>query len=897
MGLLTALRERLGRRLGWRLLAVFIVAALVPLAASDWIATTVVADVAQGLGRDRDAVVARAASRQVLDRLVLAAALLRAVDEDRDAAHARLRQDAVGASAPFATLACRDDPSAAAWTALRARWQAIAGAATPPSRVSTLLRVEPHPGGHGELLIAAPEPRCIAVLNPAVVWEPLLESREDAAWRVRSDDGHDVFAAQGADAAAAAGAGAMIDRFTAHLFLAAEFGAANWTFEQAAPRATGRWHGMPIAAWLLSVAAATLLLIGLVVSSTIRRTLLPLAALAEGSRRLAAGVESTRVDVQRSDELGHLADSFNDMAAQLEQRLAALRALAALDEGILAQAPFEQLAGGVARRLAQLRPDARVLVAWRGEGDGLHVVAADAAPRALLVGADVLHRFDVAADGPLAGEDNAALAAALGAADGRAWQAWAACDGGRNRALVCLGVAGHPADVPEAASLRDRLTVAIVARDREVQLQRRATHDLLTGLRNTWGLQVALAPLLESDERLAVLFLDLDHFKDVNDCYGHGVGDRLLQSAARRLERTAPAGALISRNGGDEFVVVLPGAGAAEAPGVAATLLESLRQPFILSTTEHRSSASIGIALYPQHGLDREELLRRADIALYESKAAGRDRAIVFEPEFDARLRERNGLLADLDRALRREEFVVHYQPRFDVATGAFASAEALVRWQHPERGLLLPGLFIDLAETSGLIDALGRSVLESAIAQLAQWRREGLVVGRLSVNVSQRQFESGTLVSVVRELLALHEVPAQQLELEVTESVLGGDVQSVRRQLHELRALGATVAMDDFGTGYSSLAQLRTLPIDVMKIDRAFVQDLESAPDAVAIARTIVTLARALGLRIVAEGIETQAQADLLAAMGCDEFQGFLFSRALPPAQLAAMARAPATS
>ena len=891
MSLLTTLRARFGRRLGWRLLAVFIVAALVPLAASDWIATTVVADVAQGLSRDRDAVAARAASRQVFDRLLLSAALLRAVDEARDTARQRLRHDAVGPEAPFASLDCDDPTDTPAWQALASRWQAAAGPAPARAGRTATLRLETHVDGRGALLMApaaAASPHCIGVLNPALVWAPLSESRDDGAWRVQSEDGRAVYAVQGADAADVRGA--ATDRFAAHLFLVAEFGAANWTFEQTAPRATGRWHGMPIAVWLLSVAAATLLLIGLAVSRTIGRTLKPLAVLDAGARRLAAGIESTRVDVQRRDELGRLADSFNDMAAQLQERQAAARALAAIDEGILAHAPFAELAARACGRLGGALPTARIVVAWRDD-DGLHALRGDApAAPALAASPAALQQFDAVADGPFTPDSCVDLAAALALDTSVPWHAWAARDAGRNRALILVG---GPADGSEPAALRDRLTVAVVARDRERQLQQRATHDLLTGLRNTWGLQLALAPLLEADAPLAVLFVDLDHFKDVNDCYGHAVGDRLLQSAARRLERAAPAGALLSRNGGDEFVVIVPGAGRAEASTAAAALLDSLGQPFILSTTEHRSSASIGIALFPQHGLDRDDLLRCADIALYEAKDAGRGRATVFELAFDARRRERNDLLAGLDRGLRRDEFVLHYQPRFHAATGAFASAEALVRWQHPERGLLLPGVFIDLAETSGLIDTLGQAVMAKAIEQLGQWRRAGLAVGRLSVNVSQRQFEHGTLVPLVRELLARHEAPGHLLEIEVTESVLGGDVDSVRRQLHELRTLGATVAMDDFGTGYSSLAQLRTLPIDVMKIDRAFVKDLEDAPDAVAIARTIVTLARALGLRIVAEGIETPAQAALLREMGCDEFQGFLFAKALPPAELGALAAA----
>ena len=880
------LRIRLGRRLGWRLLAVFVIAALLPLALSDWIAMSVVSRVVQDLTHDRDGLATRAASRQVFDRLMLSATLLRSIDEAQPAARQRLAASATGVGSPLASLGCADDASAA-YPDLLVRWQAVADdtPATPGKTVA--LRVETRPDGQAVLLLAAIAParlRCIAVLDPAFVWESVIESRDDSVWIVRSDSGASVYARRGVEAPGSAqDRAAPQDAFIAHLFLAAEFSTGNWTFEQQAPRGAAHWHGMPVGAWLLCVATATLLLIALVAARTIRQTLRPLDALAAGSRRLAAGIGSTRVDIRRTDELGRLADSFNDMAAQLEERIAALRALAELDAGILAGAGFAELAQQVLRRLASLRPGASFAVAWRADDGLLRILrmGGAAAVEAGEADAGEVAQFEAAQDGLLA-------APAPGAC-----RLWTARDGGQTRALIRMRDPESAPDLQEARDLRDRLAVAIVARDREFQLQHRAAHDLLTGLRNPYGLQLALAPLLAQEASLALLFIDLDHFKDVNDCYGHAVGDRLLQAAARRLERAAPAGALLARNGGDEFVVILPGAGAAQAQAGAAQLLESLAQPFILTANEHRSSASIGIAIHPEHGVDREELMRCADIALYEAKGAGRGRWALFKPTLDARLRERSDLLAGLDRALARSEFVVHYQPRLDATSGTVVAAEALVRWQHPERGLMLPGLFIELAETSGLIDALGRVVMASAIAQLDAWRREGLAIGRLSVNVSQHQFESGTLVAHVRELLARHAIAGSNLEIEVTESVLGGDVASIRQQLHELRALGATIAMDDFGTGYSSLSQLRTLPINVMKIDRAFVKDLETASDAVAIARTIVTLARALELKVVAEGIETSAQAALLAEMGCDEFQGFLFSKAVPAAEFAAFARA----
>jgi diguanylate cyclase len=314
--------------------------------------------------------------------------------------------------------------------------------------------------------------------------------------------------------------------------------------------------------------------------------------------------------------------------------------------------------------------------------------------------------------------------------------------------------------------------------------------------------------------------------------------------------------------------------------------------PFSLGGREHFLGASIGIALAPVHGDNRTDLLRHADMAMYTAKDAGRGRHAMFEEPLDARLLERSALLADLRQAAERREFVLHFQPRVCVADGRIVSAEALIRWRHPTRGLLAPSVFIPLAEESDLIEVIGLWVIRAACAQLARWRREGVPLQRLSVNVSPRQLQSGRLMEDVEAALVQHGVPWNMLELEVTESLLVGDARLASEQLGRLRERGVLIALDDFGTGYSSMATLRNLPIDVMKVDRAFIQDLSEDPSALAVTRAILTLAQALGKHTVAEGIETQAQADTLRQLGCDEFQGFLFSKAVPAAEFAALCR-----
>jgi diguanylate cyclase (GGDEF)-like protein len=470
--------------------------------------------------------------------------------------------------------------------------------------------------------------------------------------------------------------------------------------------------------------------------------------------------------------------------------------------------------------------------------------------------------------------------------------------------VLALGLDAAVADdaLQPAREIRDRLAVALGTRLREHELVHRAAHDSLTGLANRFGLHLQLEALLEHltshRGRLALVSIDLDHFKDVNDTLGHEAGDELLRAASQRLQSCVPAGATVARPGGDEFIVLLPDADEAAAVTVAALALAALTRPFALRGGEHCLGASAGIALGPAHGRSREELLRCADVALFAAKGAGRGQHQLFCADMDRAARERVQLQSELRRALEGGEFVVHFQPRVRPEDGRILSAEALIRWQHPERGLLYPGTFIEVAETSGQIEEIGRWVLEAACAQASAWRREGLGLQRVSVNLSARQLASGALPNLVREALERHRLPGSALEVEVTESLLMNDPGSARAQLAELRQLGLTVALDDFGTGYSSMAMLRQLPIDVMKVDRSFVVGLGHDDGAMAVTRAIVALARSLRLHLVAEGVETDAQAEVLRAMGCDELQGYLFSRPLPPAEfvrLAGLSRQPA--
>ncbi|MFQ5472309.1 MAG: EAL domain-containing protein, partial [Dehalococcoidia bacterium] len=419
-----------------------------------------------------------------------------------------------------------------------------------------------------------------------------------------------------------------------------------------------------------------------------------------------------------------------------------------------------------------------------------------------------------------------------------------------------------------------------------------AFHDPLTGLPNrrlfTDRLALALTQARRTRDAVAVLFLDLDHFKTVNDTAGHGKGDELLQSVGQRLTKVVRDGDTVSRLGGDEFTVLLPGISQVEdAAEVAERILEEFRGPWVLDGYTFHLTISIGIGLYPDDGEDAKTLLTNADTALYRAKAQGRDNFQFYYSEMNASILERTDLEADLRGALEREEFVIHYQPQVNITTGRVVGMEALVRWQHPDRGLIPPVEFIPLAEETGLILPLGERLLRTACEQHKAWREAGLPSIRMAVNLSARQFKSRKLTATVSRILEETGLDPGFLQLEITEGVAMQDMEATTAILRALREVGVEVALDDFGTGYSSLGYLANFPIDVLKIDRSFVSDLPMDESAVAITTAIITLAHSLNLSVIAEGIETDEQLAWLKTHGCDEFQGYLFSKPLPAGEI----------
>jgi len=423
------------------------------------------------------------------------------------------------------------------------------------------------------------------------------------------------------------------------------------------------------------------------------------------------------------------------------------------------------------------------------------------------------------------------------------------------------------------------------------QVQHLAYHDTLTDLpnRNLFLAEIdrRLAPAHRADaERtgLALLFVDLDRFKVINDSLGHGAGDTVLQTLARRLRRDLDAGALVARLGGDEFTVLLPTADEPTVAAAAERLLAEVRRPIPLAEREVVVTASLGVSRFPADGADAEELLRHADVAKNQAKREGRDRFRLYCPGKEVEALDHLALETDLRKAIDRGELLLHYQPLLAATSGEVAGVEALLRWEHPTRGLLAPADFLWLAEAAGLSDAVDHWVLATACRQARIWQDGFGGPARVAVNLSARPFQHPALVERVRDVLLATGLPAAALELEITETLAMEDAEASLAVLDGLKALGVRISIDDFGTGYSSLSYLTHFPIDTLKVDGSFVRSLGGARGSFEVAAAVIALAHTLGIGVVAEGVELESQWLILREQGCDEVQGYLFSPPLPP-------------
>ena len=693
--------------------------------------------------------------------------------------------------------------------------------------------------------------------------------------------------------------------FTGHwqLFLKPKLFAPYWTAIALQPASVALAPVTRFSQIFIGVVVLALLLVAFLSASQIRRTMGPLGKLITGTRRVAEEHFDHRVAVESRDEFGELAISFNNMAARLGRQLGALKTLSQIDQVILSNldmAPvFHQILSRILNitsarfvgivlleaatavearvhflspehpespQIARIRVTAAVLQKLASRPEGYWLDDADSVRRYLRCPEPhVSERVFIL---PIrAGKDLCAFG--------------------------CLEPADSndfPPDVlSQLRDLGDRVGVALSAVARKDQLIYQARHDDLTGLPNRLLFKERLSREIAFAQRenrnLALLYIDLDRFKSINDSLGHSAGDQLLAESAERLQHCIRESDTAARLGGDEFAIIIPAIAAVpSATAVAEHVLHAFSAPFAVAGHEMYVNASIGITVFPMDGRDGEDLLRKADTAMYRAKDLGGGRFVYFEERMNAEAVERMTLEREMRQALLRDEFVLHFQPKLDLNTGHICGAEALLRWNHPTRGLVAPGVFIGVAEETGLIDEIGTKVIFNACAQHAAWRAAGARPPRIAVNVSGHQFRRGDLVQVVEEALRLTATPASALEVEVTESLFMDGSDDARATLDQLRKMGLKVAIDDFGTGYSSMGYLKRLPVDVLKIDRSFVTDLAVDDDARVIAEVIITLAHTLRMSVVAEGVETAEQLKLLRGWRCDTIQGYYFSRPLAP-------------
>lgn len=660
--------------------------------------------------------------------------------------------------------------------------------------------------------------------------------------------------------------------------------------------------------WLLPMVLLLAIGLGMLFASIqLRQRLRPVQKLVDVSHRFSQGDFSARVDLESEDEFGLISGAFNQMASDTDIQFKRLSAFAELDRLILSSFDedrildltlnrVQDLVGSRQLAFIQFSEHAPSVVTVRRseyapqkQAIKLHPSCADwlreiAAPVCLAT--DI---FELPADpGPTTQPVMFPVSR-----KGRYYGAFL---------VKWRDIAQQISYLAVLQEFSDRLAVALSNAAWEGELYRQAHYDEVTGLANRALLTDRLnQTLLRADRngsRCALLFIDLDNFKTVNDTLGHQAGDEYLRAVANRLSQAARAADSVVRFGGDEFVVLisdLPGGNnlTSDLNATAQRLIQALSLPIEISSTKLSLGASIGIAIYPGDGDNSSELLRNADAAMYNAKARGRGHAEFYVEEMNRNVLERLTLLQALKKALAEDtELFIEYQPQVNAQTGAMMGIEALLRWQHPERGLISPGTFVPLAEEGGLVNRLGEWVLRHACSTVCRLQGQGVIIPRLAVNISANHFWTGGFLDLVKQTLTDTGMPPELLELEVTEGTVMQDMELGSTMLSRLRELGIKLAVDDFGTGYSSLSYLQRLPLHCLKIDRSFVLELgnDNAPEA--IVGAIIAMAKQLDLRVIGEGVETDRQAAVLHRLGCDEFQGYLFSRPLKPDALAEWCR-----
>lgn len=654
------------------------------------------------------------------------------------------------------------------------------------------------------------------------------------------------------------------------------------------------------------VIALVVLIIGYLSSKLISKYLAPLQRLKSATEKIADGDFNCRVDVDSHDEFETLADSFNEMSRRLRSQFDILSTMAEIDRNILSALNADEIVETALSRLPDILlcdwiSIARIDASSHSFGDirsRLGGQYSQIQAEHIQLSAEEVGELLAISDGMRELAPGAPLPAYLQLlALGDDWQCVIVpvCLNGNLSAIISLG---YPALKPipvesrgAARNFADRIAVALSNAAWEEKLFHQAHYDALTGLPNRLVLQDRLSQEMIRAQRdntqLALFFIDLDRFKNVNDSLGHSAGDELLTQVARIFLKCVRATDLVVRLGGDEFVVVIADLHSHDTTmtyvgGIAEKILSALNQTLTVAGLPMTVSGSLGIAVFPGDADNSQDLLKNADAAMYHAKSEGRANFRFYSPKLNATALENIKLEHELRGAIAKHELVVFYQPKVDLA-GQVIGAEALIRWRHSEHGMVSPGVFIPLAEQTGLIVEIGGWVLEQTCQLLTSLPLRGLLPVRISVNLSAIEFRHPDLLEKIADILARTGVNTDFVELELTESVAIGDTTSCVERMNRLKGLGLKLAMDDFGTGFSSLSYLKELPLDVLKIDQSFVRHLETQENSQAIVKAIIALADGLGMETIAEGVETQAQVDFLKQNHCSHFQGFFFSRPLP--------------
>ena len=646
------------------------------------------------------------------------------------------------------------------------------------------------------------------------------------------------------------------------------------------------------------------LLVTLLLSmSQIRRSLIPLERLIKGTQHVANKEFDKPVVVKSHDEFATLAHSFNMMTNRLGKQFKALTTLSEIDQLILINPDIETVILKILDQIPNITTCEFISITLSDKADSekgwvyINQVSVKRKPKLEKITFPSKEKqrittFDETAVVNLQ-EETWQFLDTLKNQGATLAQIFPVKFNEKLSAVISLAyrkkILLNNEDIEHLQDLSDRLAVALATADRDEKLYRQAHYDTLTNLPNRQLLDDRLEQHIihahRENQMVGLLYIDLDRFKNINDSLGHSVGDKLLQQTAERLKKCVREADTVGRLSGDEFIIILSNmVDPKDASNIAEYIIKRISEPYHIDRHEVFVTPSIGITLYPLDGTNSEELLKHADAAMYRAKESGRGKYMFFEEKMNLEDLERTRMEQDLRHALERNEFEILYQPQIELENGSIIGAEALLRWHHTHHGTIDPSRFIPLAEDTGMIEPIGEWVLRTACRQYKIWQENGIIIDRLSVNVSSRQFMQRKFVDIVYKALTATGMSPERLELEITESLLMEDRIDTVYILDELHAMGVKLAIDDFGTGYSSLSYLKRLPVDALKIDQSFMRDVPHDEDATTITNSIIALAHALKMKVIAEGIETAQQLVLLLSQQCDNGQGFYFYPPLSP-------------